>query len=139
MDITTALIIAATAHKGQYDKGNKPYILHPLAVMNRVHTLEEKIVAILHDVVEDTSVTLEVLSVQGFTPVMIDAIDRLTKRESESYMDFIQRAKENEISRNVKIADIQENMDLSRLTKPTDKDHERVEKYQKALHELMVD
>ena len=136
MDIEIALEIALKAHRNQKDKGGTPYILHPLAVMNRVETINEKIVAVLHDVVEDTEILLEDLRSYGFQEEIINAVDGLTRRVDEPYDEFIDRVKNNSISRIVKLADIQENMDLSRLRDITDEDYKRNEKYQIALEKL---
>jgi (p)ppGpp synthase/HD superfamily hydrolase len=136
LDIEIALSIAIKAHKGQRDKGENPYILHPIAVMNRVKTIEEKIVAVLHDVIEDTEVTLEQLREQGFSEEIIDAIHLLTRSEEDSYEEFIEKTIKNGISRNVKIADIKENMNLARIKEPTENDYKRLEKYRIALKKL---
>nr|WP_186322924.1 HD domain-containing protein [Paenibacillus xylanexedens] len=136
MDIELAISIALEAHKGQLDKGGNPYILHPLAVMNRVETIEEKIVAVLHDVIEDTEVTIEQLRELGFSEEIVKAIGLLTKSEEDSYEQFIEKTTRNRIARNVKIADIQENMNLSRIKNPTEQDYNRLEKYKKAMERL---
>ncbi|GMK41286.1 hypothetical protein PCCS19_43420 [Paenibacillus sp. CCS19] len=136
LHIELAIAIALEAHKDQVDKGGAPYILHPLAVMNRVETLEEKIAAVLHDVVEDSSVTLEQLRAHGFSDEIIDAIGRLTRSQEDSYEAFIEKTKGNWIARNVKIADIKENMNLSRINNPTESDYNRLEKYKNALARL---
>ncbi|GGG61312.1 HD domain-containing protein [Paenibacillus radicis (ex Gao et al. 2016)] len=136
MNIETAISIALQAHKGQTDKGGMPYILHPLAVMNRVSAMEEKIAAVLHDVVEDSDVTLEQLRQLGFSAEIVEAVQGLTKQEGESYDAFVARAAANPISKRVKIADIQENMDLSRIKEPSAEDLQRLEKYRAALAQL---
>ena len=136
MDIEIAIAIALKAHKGQRDKGGNPYILHPIAVMNRVETIEEKIVAVLHDVIEDTEVTLEQLREQGFSEEIIEAIHLLTRSEKDSYEEFIEKTIKNRISKNVKIADINENMNLARINELTEIDYKRLEKYRKALEML---
>ena len=133
MNIETAIAIALEAHKGQQDKGGTPYILHPLAVMNQVNTLEEKIAAVLHDVVEDTDVTLDSLREYGFSEEIIEAIRLLTRSKEDSYEDFVRGTLKNNIARNVKIADIKENMKIERIKEPTEKDYQRLEKYRKAL------
>jgi len=122
--IYKALEYAIRAHDGQYDKGNHPYILHPLQVSTMVDTDEEKIVALLHDVVEDTDCTLndiaEALS-RDFTAnsydteLIIHAVDCITKRKGEKYADYIKRVCSNWLSINVKIADMTHNCDVSRL------------------------
>ncbi|WP_253300378.1 HD domain-containing protein [Paenibacillus lautus] len=136
MDIEMAISIALKAHKGQVDKGGNPYILHPLAVMNRVETIEEKIVAVLHDVVEDTEVTIDQLRETGFSEEILEAINLLTKAKEDSYEEFIEKTLKNRIARNVKIADIKENMNLSRIQDPSEQDYMRLEKYKRALERL---
>lgn len=137
LDIELAISIALEAHKGQKDKGGNPYILHPLAVMNRLETIEEKIVAVLHDVVEDfTDVTLSQLRGYGFTEEIVEAVSLLTKSEEDSYEEFIEKTLENRISRSVKIADIKENMKIERIKQPTENDYKRLEKYRSALELL---
>ena len=125
-----AIEIAQTAHAGQFDKAGKPYIFHPVRVMLRVHNEFEKMVAVLHDVVEDTSVTLEDLQREGFLPEVVQAIDALTKRPGESRLDAAKRAAAHPLARVVKLADNAENMDLSRLPNPTARDYERLREYE---------
>lgn len=136
LDIEVAISIALKAHKGQVDKGGNPYILHPLAVMNRVETIEEKIVAVLHDVVEDTEVTIDQLKETGFSEEILEAINLLTRAKEDSYEEFIDKTLKNRIARNVKIADIKENMNLSRIQDPSEQDYMRLEKYKRALERL---
>ncbi|WP_434751572.1 GTP pyrophosphokinase [Paenibacillus amylolyticus] len=136
MNIELAISIALQAHKGQIDKGGHPYILHPLAVMNRVETMEEKIVAVLHDVIEDTDVTIEALREYGFSEEILTAIRLLTRSKEDTYEQFIEKTLMNPIARNVKIADIKENMNISRIKNPTEHDYNRLEKYKKAVERL---
>jgi guanosine-3',5'-bis(diphosphate) 3'-pyrophosphohydrolase len=124
-----AIEIAAKAHSGQTDKAGIPYILHSLRVMLRVNTPDEQMAAVLHDVVEDTSVTLGDLREEGFSENVIAAVDALTKRDGETRVDAAKRAAANQIARVVKLADNAENMDLSRIPKPTPKDLRRVKEY----------
>jgi len=124
-----AIEIAAQAHAGQRDKGGEPYVLHPLRVMLRMTTEEERIVAVLHDVVEDSEVTLERLRAEGFSSAVVAAIDALTKRPGEDRLQAAARAARNPLARKVKLADNAENSDLSRIPDPTPKDHERLEQY----------
>lgn len=131
-----AIELAVNAHKGQVDKGGNPYILHPLSVMNRVDNMEEKIVAVLHDIVEDTSVTLKDLTTNGLDKVIIEAIDCLTRRKGETYMTYIDRAKKNELAKAVKLADLEENMDLARIKHPTEQDYSRLKRYEKSYKRL---
>lgn len=125
-----AISLAAQAHAGQVDKAGQPYILHPLRVMLRVNTEEERIAAVLHDVVEDTSITLEQLANEGFSQTVLAAVKALTKLPGESRMEAALRAAANQVSRTVKLADNAENMDLSRMTNPTDKDFARLKEYE---------
>jgi (p)ppGpp synthase/HD superfamily hydrolase len=126
-----AISIAAAAHAGQIDKAGHPYILHPLRVMLRVNTEEERIAAVLHDVVEDTSVTLGQLATEGFSQDVLAAVEALTKLPGESRMDAASRAVKNRIARTVKLADNTENMDLSRIASPTEKDFARLKEYER--------
>ncbi|UVM29610.1 HD domain-containing protein [Pseudomonas sp. B21-021] len=128
-----AIAIAATAHVGQVDKGGAPYILHPLKVMLRMSSLEERIVAVLHDVVEDCGISLEDLRKEGFSEAVLSAIESVTKVPGESYEDFVERAAQNPIGRVVKLADLEENSDLSRIASPSWEDLERIEKYRRAI------
>jgi len=131
-----AIAIAATAHAGQVDKGGAPYILHPLKVMLRMNSLEERIVAVLHDVVEDCGISLDDLRKEGFSEAVLSAMESVTKVPGESYEDFVERAAQNPIGRVVKLADLEENSDLSRIASPSWEDLERVEKYRRAIGRL---
>lgn len=124
-----AIEIAVDGHKGQIDKFGNPYILHPLRVMFAMKTNDEKIVGVLHDVIEDTKYTFEDLRNQGFSDKILKALDCITNRHLESYDDFIERIKTNRIAVNVKIADMEDNMDIRRLKKINEKDTERLNKY----------
>ena len=134
MNLERAIQIAVEAHAGAKDKGGKAYILHPISVMMRCETNEEKIVAILHDVVEDTDWTFEALCEEGFSETIIEALKTVTKRtEDEDYEEFIQRSLKNEIGRKVKVADLRENLDVTRIGELNDRDIERINKYKRAL------
>ena len=138
--LNKAIEIAAKAHAGQVDKGGKPYILHPLRVMlNFCETESEatKICAMLHDVIEDTGITLNDLRAEGFAEEIIAALDCLTKKADESYDNFISRVLTNEIACKVKNGDLADNMDLTRIPNPTEKDRERVKKYREAADRIM--
>ena len=113
-DLERAIAIAAEAHAGQVDKAGAPYILHPIRVMLRLDSPEERIVAMLHDLVEDSSWTFDQLRTEGFSDTIIAALDAVTRRETESYEDFVRRAATNPIGRSVKRADLLENLDLIR-------------------------
>lgn len=136
-----AIALAATHHKGQFDKAGQPYILHPLRVManlGREASETQRIAAVLHDIVEDCEVSFEDLREQGFREEVVAAVEALTKRphEETDYMAAIRRVAQNEIARRVKIADLTDNLDLSRIAKPTAKDEARLEKYRTALQFL---
>lgn len=132
-----AIEIAAKAHAGQRDKAGQPYILHPLRVMLRVHGDSERIAAVLHDVVEDTAVTLQQLRESGFAADVVEAVDALTKRTGETRMVAAARASRNRIALVVKLADNAENMDLGRIPAPTAADLARLEEY-KAVRALLL-
>lgn len=135
--VEKALKIPTQAHKGQKDKAGKEYIYHPITVAANVETDEEKIVALLHDVIEDTKITLDDLKCYGVGENELTAIELLTKTDDEDYFEYISKVKNNRLARNVKIADLRHNSDLTRLKVITDKDKKRVEKYKKALTYLM--
>lgn len=130
-----ALEIATKAHKGQVDKGGHDYIEHPKFVSDHLTDESERIVALLHDVVEDTDITIEYLS-QYFDSTITNAIRCITHEKSIDYNNYLVRIKSNLIARHVKIQDIQNNMDLSRIPNPTSEDLHRLEKYKKALEFL---
>lgn len=134
--IERAIEIAARAHAGQVDKAGAPYIFHPLRLMLAVQLPYERMAAVLHDVVEDTTVTLADLVNEGFPSEVIDAIDSLTKREGEGRLDAAERAAGNPIARVVKLADVTDNMDLTRIAEPTEKDYQRLEEYRQVKRRL---
>jgi (p)ppGpp synthase/HD superfamily hydrolase len=134
--LQSALEIAVGAHHGQTDRYGAPYILHPLRVMERVETETEKIVAVLHDVVEDTKWTFDDLRKKGFGDEIIQALDCLTKREGEPYEDFVNRSAANPLARRVKLADLEDNMDIRRMQAVTAKDAGRLAKYLAAWQKL---
>lgn len=113
--IEKALQIAAKAHEGQKDKDGQPYILHPLRVMHTVAGSEAQIIALLHDVVEDTSVTIEDLRAAGFSETILDGVRCVTHGKGESYAAYVVRCKANPLGRQVKLADLEDNMRLTRL------------------------
>ena len=128
--------IAKKAHLGQVDKAGEDYIKHPEKVASFVKTDEEKAVAYLHDVIEDTELTLENLYEYDFSKEVIEAVDIITKKKGEDYQSYLNSVKKNKLARAVKLADLRHNSDLTRLTKVTEKDIERKEKYQKAINFL---
>ena len=138
MNLERAIEIAVEAHKGVKDKGGTPYIVHPLAVMHSLETENEKIVGVLHDVVEDSDWTFERLTDVGFSSEIVDAVRSVTKASEDSdYSDFIRRAKSNPIGRKVKIADLKHNMDVTRISDLSADDLERLNKYKAALKKLV--
>jgi (p)ppGpp synthase/HD superfamily hydrolase len=133
-----AIAIASQAHEGQVDKAGAPYILHPLRMMLSVDTPEARMAAVLHDVVEDTPITLDQLRGEGFPETVIEAVEALTKRpeEENDYDAFIRRVAPNPLARTVKLADLRDNCDMSRIAQPTEKDRRRIEKYKRAIQYL---
>ena len=148
MNLENAIKIAVEAHTGQVDKGGSPYILHPLRVMLSLDKEEERIVGVLHDVVEDCAGwSWERLEAEGFSKEIIQALKSVSKTPAEEaeyqslpedqrldhYLRFIERAKANEISRQVKAADIKDNLDISRIDDITQEDIHRLNRYKAAL------
>ena len=132
--INRAYRLALKAHENQVDKGGKPYIEHVMKVASSfVGDYETRIVALLHDVIEDTPYTLEDIIQEGFSKSIIEAISVITKSDDMDYMEYIEAISNNEIARKVKIADLRHNMDISRIPNPSKQDFERIIKYQKAL------
>ena len=132
-----AIEIATQAHQGQFDKSGKDYIGHPLRVMEMGQTENEKIVGVLHDVIEDTDWTFEALEAEGFSQEIIAALKCVTKlHENEKYDDFIERVQKNPLAVAVKINDLTDNMDIRRLPYLSDKDVKRLKKYLKAYKRL---
>ena len=125
--------IAKKAHLGQVDKAGEDYIKHPEKVASFVKTDEEKAVAYLHDVIEDTELTLVDLYEYGFSKEILEAVDVITKKRGEDYQSYLNSVKNNKLARAVKLADLRHNSDLTRLTKITEKDIKRKEKYQQAI------
>ena len=132
-----AIEIAAAAHAGQIDKADQPYILHPIRVMLSLEKEAERIAAVLHDTVEDTTVTFDDLAEAGFSVAIIDAVRAVTKTDGESRMQAARRAVQDPIGRQVKLADVSDNMDLSRIPDPTEKDYSRLEEY-KQVREILL-
>lgn len=128
---TLSFRIAAQAHRGQVDKGGRPYLLHPLAVARQVSGTESKILALLHDVPEDTDVSLEQLA-PLLPPRLLKSLKLLTRRPGQPYSEYIEQLAQDPMAAQVKLADLTHNMDLRRIPHPTEKDFQRLEKYQKA-------
>lgn len=131
--LNRAIEIAVSAHEGQLDTNNgRPYIEHPFRVMSAGHTLQEKIVGALHDVVEDTPWTLEQLREEGFAPEIIDGVDAMTRRDNETYDKYMQRVQANAVATRVKLNDLTDNMDIRRWDSIPDHEVARLRKYLKA-------
>ena len=133
--VEKAIAIAVQAHAGQVDKAGAPYIFHPLRLMLRMTTEVEMMAAVLHDVVEDgPGWTLHRLTVEGIPADVVEIVDFLTKRpeEKNDYDAFIRRVDGNPVARRIKLADLEDNMDLRRIANPTEKDRARLEKYRRA-------
>lgn len=132
-----AISLAVDAHKGQFDKAGQPYILHPLRVMLRLSGETEQIVGILHDVVEDSDTTLDDLRQMGYSEEIVTALDHVTRRDTETYEEFVQRSRQNPIARRVKQADLEDNMDVRRLSNsPSQQDLQRLARYRRAWGEI---
>ncbi len=138
--IEEAIIWATEVHRGQVDKAGNPYILHPLRVMLRMTSAEARFVAILHDTIEDSEHTLDDLRALGYSETIIAAVDAITRRDGETYEEFILRLKPNPLARAVKLADLLDNLDLRRANPVVaEKDAERLARYQRAWIELTRD
>jgi len=154
-DLTRALVFAAEAHCGQVDKGGHPYILHPLRVMLRMTTEQERIVALLHDVIEDTELDWDDLPFYGEERDAIRVLSRneLKRRETrfsprvsltprryrQTYEEYLEGVKANPLARRAKLADLEDNMDLTRIPNPTEKDFARIAKYKRAKEFLLAE
>lgn len=132
-----ALVIAALAHAGQKDKGGQPYILHPLRMMLKLDGEHERMVALLHDVLEDTSVTIEQLEEAGFPAEVLQAVQVLTRLPGESRMQAARRAAQNPLTLAVKLADNADNLDLKRIPEPQEDDLERLKEYRRIRRFLL--
>jgi (p)ppGpp synthase/HD superfamily hydrolase len=130
--IETSLQIALRAYAGKTDKAGREYILHPLRVMAKMETDLERSAALLHDVIEDSDITAEDLLAEGIPAEVVEAVQSLSKNENEDYQDFVARAKKNKIAANVKIADIEDNIDVLRLTSLDENELARIKKYHSA-------
>lgn len=128
-----AMHLCFEAHKDQTDKGGMPYVFHPFHVAEQMQTEETVIVALLHDVVEDTDYTIDDLRAMGFPEPVTDALTLLTHAKGIPYMEYVAAIKSNPIATAVKLADLRHNSDLSRLDSVDDKTLRRVKKYQESI------
>lgn len=136
-DLEKAIKIALEAHNNQTDKAGEPYILHPLRLMLKFQEDDFRIVAVLHDVVEDSDFDLDYLKKKGFSPVILSTVEALTRRNGEAYQTFIERLACNNMAVRIKIEDLKDNMNLSRIKHITQDDIQRVKKYHGALMLLL--
>lgn len=136
-DLNDAIILAAETHKGQTDKAGENYVLHPLRLMMRCETEMEMMTAVLHDVVEDSDLTIEDLRGKGFPDEVVEAVDHLSQRKRESYEKFIERCRQNPLARRIKILDLEDNLNLARLKKWTFGSGIRCKMYLEAYNSLM--
>jgi (p)ppGpp synthase/HD superfamily hydrolase len=136
--IQKAFEIAVSAHRNQIDKSGQPYILHLTRVMLKGRTEEEQVCGLLHDLVEDTDWTFEQLEKSGFPLPILYALRCLTHRDNEPYESYIERVKTSKLAINVKINDLEDNMDVKRLSEITDKDAKRLAKYLRVYQELLL-
>ena len=128
-----ALKLCFEAHKDQLDNSGMPYVFHPFHLAEQMESEECTVVALLHDVVEDTDLTIEDLKAMGFSNEVTDAITLMTHEEGVEYMDYVKEIKNNEIARKVKLVDLKHNSDLSRLDIVDENALKRREKYLKAM------
>jgi (p)ppGpp synthase/HD superfamily hydrolase len=151
--LNRAIELARKAHEGQFDKAGarysalhrrsllalrQPYIGHPIRVMNSLATIDEKIVGVLHDAVEDSDLSLDALKALGFSDAIVEAIAAITKHSGEVYEDYLSRVMINPLALKVKIADMKDNLRSDRIPHPTEKDRERMKKYQAVLPRLLA-
>ncbi len=132
-----AISIAVDSHSGQVNDKAEPYVLHPLRMMFKAVTIEEKIIAVLHDVIEKTTIDLEYLRSAGFSDRIVLAIDALSRRPQESYDRYIDRVRENELAIKVKIIDLDDNISSLNLGESQDIKSNKFLKYQKARDTLI--
>jgi (p)ppGpp synthase/HD superfamily hydrolase len=135
-NLERAILIALQAHQNQRDKSGETYILHPLRLMLKMDSEAEMIAAVLHDVVEDSNWTPADLRKEGFSEEVLSVIECLTRRDQETYEEFIERVKLNPTARKIKLADLEDNMAIKRISEPTEKDWERLKKYHRAWRVL---
>lgn len=135
--VKKALEIAEKAHKGQKDKSGIDYIEHPKHIADRVHSSKAKAVAYLHDIIEDTNITASDLYKKGIPSDVVEAVVAMTHLNGEDYFEYINRLKKNKLAKEVKLVDLEHNMDLSRIKNPSDRDYRRLDKYRKAKEILL--
>ena len=127
-----AILVAFKAHAGQMDRAGLQYILHPLHIAEQMKDEDTCVVALLHDVIEDTDMTLDDLRQYGFTEAQLEGVRLMTHEDGVDYFDYVRAIKKNEVAKAVKLEDLKHNSDTTRLAEVTDKDMERLKKYKKA-------
>ena len=132
-----AIKLAFKAHEGQLDRAGLPYILHPLHVAEQMKDEDTCVIALLHDVIEDTDVTLEDLREYGFTEVQVAGVESMTREDDEDYFEYIRDVKKNPLAVKVKLEDLKHNSDGARMIGGTDRDRQRLDKYKKAMEILL--
>lgn len=132
-----AMKLCYEAHKDQVDKTGVPYVFHPFHVAEQMKDEATTIVALLHDVVEDTDYTLEDIAAEGFGQEIVEAVALMTHEDDVPYLDYVAKLKDNPIARAVKLADLAHNSDQSRLGEIDDETEERLEKYKEAIKILL--
>lgn len=138
-EMERAIKIALCTHEGQVDLAKRPYILHPLWVMSQMESETEKIVAVLHDVVEDNSnLTIKDLRKKEFSPVVVEAIYALTRQNDEKYGDYVQRIKKNPLARKVKLADLEHNLDMNRIPSHSREQYTSLMKRYRKAHTVLM-
>ena len=131
-----AIRFAFQAHEGQLDRSGLPYILHPLHLAEQMTSEDACVTALLHDVLEDTDVTVEDLRKEGFSETQIEAVELLSRSEDEDYFDYVRRIRSNALAKEVKLADLAHNRDRTRLEYISEKDEKRFQKYTEAVRIL---
>ena len=137
LDTKKALKLCFEAHKNQVDKSGLPYVFHPFHLAEQMKTEQTTIVALLHDVVEDSKYTIDDLKNMGFSKEVTDAIALMTHADDVDYMDYVRAIAKNPIAKAVKLADLEHNSDLTRLDSVDEKSLTRVQKYKKAKEILL--
>lgn len=134
--LTKAIILAARAHHGQLDKAGQPYLFHPLRIMLQLEDETDRIIAVLHDVIEDSDWTLDGLLGEGFSEDIVSVVDSLTRREGEDYEGYIERLLGDVRASRIKLLDLKDNLDLTRGWQDTDATRQRRAKYEKARQRI---
>ena len=135
-DLQRALEIAVGAHKGQKEKDGSPYVLHPIRLMLSLDSNDARIAALLHDVVEDTPVTIDELHSEGFSGTVLEAVGLLTHLDHDDYDTYVEKLSRNPVARQVKLADLTDNMNIKRLPDVREKDLQRLSKYHRVWNKL---